>query len=341
MEILAAMAGDRKGIPMNQSGNIEHRDRSRAAWLSLIVGFAMLGLKVGAWLITGSATILSDALESVVHVAATGFMFIFFHWSNQPPDEDHPYGHGRASSMAVGFEGGMVLIAALAIAWAAVQGLLRNRPPEELGQGLWLIAGAAAINLALGLHLIRTGKRTRSAVLVADGQHVLSDVWTSVGVLAGIGTMLLIPDAQWKVIVDAGVAFALALFVAWTAGCLIKEAIVGLMDQVDLALIANIVDAINEIRDPAWIDVHLLRARQSGDHLYIDFHLTVPAEWTILQAHDTMERLENHLLTRLDRPGAVLIHLDYPHRPGETEPIPAQDLRPVPLTVDLAIRSKG
>jgi cation diffusion facilitator family transporter len=319
---------------------IDHTARSRAAWLSLIVGCSMLGLKMGAWVITGSATILSDALESVVHVAATGFMFAFFRWSNQPPDDDHPYGHGRASTMAVGFEGGMVLVAALAIGWAAFQGLVQNRPPEDLGAGLWLIGFAAAINLVLGLYLIRTGKRTRSAVLVADGQHVLSDVWTSVGVLAGVGTMLVVPDPHTKVLIDAGVAFALAAFVAWTAWKLIREAVAALMDEVDRPLLEQVVAAIDEIRDPQWIDVHLLRARASGDHIYVDFHLTVPAEWTIHRAHESIERLEQHILSRLQRPGAVLIHLDYPHLPGQTDPLATADLRPVPLTVDLAIRAK-
>ncbi len=326
---------------MDQSVNLQHRDRTRAAWLSLTIGFGMLGLKMGAYLVTGSATILSDALESVVHVAATGFMFVFFQWSNQPPDEDHPYGHGRASTLAVGFEGGMVFVAALAIAWAAIQGLVQNRPPEELGWGLAMIGAAAVINLGLGLHLIATGKRTRSPVLIADGQHVLSDVWTSAGVLVGVGTMYVVPDPRWKVLIDAGVAFALALFVAWTAWTLIREAIAALMDQTDLPLLTRIVEAIAEVRDPEWIDVHLLRARVSGDHLYVDFHLTVPAHWTILHAHDSIDRLEKHILARLDRPGAVLIHLDYPHRPGETAPLNPEDLRPIPLTVDLAIRAKA
>lgn len=313
--------------------------RGRAAMLSLGVGVVMLVLKMGAWMMTGSATVLSDALESVVHVAATSFMFFFFRWSQQPADPEHPYGHGRAAPISVGFEGGMVLLAGVAVAWEAVSGLWAGHPPGRLDYGLLLIGLAAAINLVLGLHLVRVGRRTKSQVLVADGQHVLSDVWTSAGTLAGVGLMFFIHDPRWLVIVDGGIALILAGVIVVTAVSLIRESIGSLMDEADRGLLQQIIDSITEIRDPAWVDVHELRCRRSGDQLFVDFHLTVPAEWTILQGHAAVDQLETHVLKRLGTGGAVLVHLDYPHHPDGT-PIPLAELRCVPLTVEQAIRTK-
>jgi cation diffusion facilitator family transporter len=287
--------------------------RRRAATISLVVGILMLGIKMGAYVATGSATVLSDALESVVHVVATGFMFWCFRLSMTPPDEDHPYGHGRAEPLSVGFEGGMVAVAGLAIAWEALRGLWSGDAPGELGIGLWLIAAAAAINLVLGWYLVRVGRSTGSSLLVADGQHVLSDVWTSLGVLLGVGVMCLVPDHRIRAWIDGGVALLLAAFIVWTASKLIREAIAALLDEADPALLKRIMGAIDEIRDPRWVDVHQLRCRTAGDHVFVDFHLTVPGSWSVREGHDAVERLEGHLLSRLGRPGSVLIHLDYPH----------------------------
>ena len=302
--------------------------RRRAALLSLLVGILMLVLKLSAYLATGSAIILSDALESVVHVVATGFMFWCFRLAATPPDENHPYGHGRAEPLSVGFEGGMVAIAGLAIAWEAVHGLIHGSAPADLGLGLWLIAAAAVINLALGTHLMRIGRRTGSAILIADGKHVLSDVWTSVGVLVGVGLMLVVPDARVRAWIDGGAALLLAAYIVWVASRLIRESFAALLDEADPALLKRIVDAIAEIRDPRWLDVHQLRCRTAGDHLFVDFHLTVPGEWSVREGHAAVELLEQHVLSRLGRSGSVLIHLDYIKN--------ADDPQPTPLSVALA-----
>jgi cation diffusion facilitator family transporter len=318
----------------------EHASRSRAALLSLLIGILMLVLKMSAYVMTGSATILSDALESVVHVVAISFMFWCFHLTSAPPDEDHPYGHGRAEPLSIGFEGGMMAIAALAIAWEAITGLWYGHRPEHLGSGLWLVAVAAAINLALGLHLLRTGRRTRSALLVADGQHVLSDVWTSLGVLLGIGMMMLAPNNHYAIWIDGLVAILIAGYVLYAASVLIRSSIAALLDEADPALLQCIIDAVAEIREPEWLDVHNLRCRTSGDYVYVDFHLTVPAEWTIEEGHNAIDRLEHQVLQRLGRQGSVLVHLDYPHH-GDHTPMSLATVVPQPLTVELARRNKG
>jgi cation diffusion facilitator family transporter len=312
------------------------RQRHRAAVTSFVVGFGMLAIKMGAYLATGSATILSDALESVVHVAATGFMFFCFRLASQPPDANHPYGHGKAEYLSVGFEGGMILLAALAIVWQAVRDLLSDHRVESLDLGFGLIAGAAVINLALGAYLLRVGKRTNSAILIGDGHHVLSDVWTSLGVLIGLSLMWFVRDDGTRAIIDSVVAIALAIFIVVTASKLIRRAVAGLLDEVDDKLLVRVVDAINEIRDANWIDIHNLRLRSSGDLTYVDFHLTVPAEWTIAQGHASEERLESHILSRLGSRGSVMIHLDHPH---VGEPVAAP--RVEPFTVDIATRVKA
>ncbi|MBA2482282.1 MAG: cation transporter [Planctomycetes bacterium] len=315
------------------------RHRRRAALTSLLVGFGMLGLKMGAYIATGSAVILADALESVVHVAATGFMFFCFRLAAQPPDANHPYGHGKAEYLSVGFEGGMILLAALAIVWQAIRSLVNENAIQEINLGFWLIAIAAVINLILGTYLLRVGKRTSSTILVGDAYHVLSDVWTSIGVLIGVGLMFYIEDERSRLLIDSGVAIALALFIVYTASKLIREAVGGLLDEVDNKLLQRVVNAVNEIRDQHWIDVHNLRLRSSGDLMHIDFHLTLPGDWTIAQGHEAEERLEKHILERLGTRGSVMIHLDYP-RPGEYPPQGEQVGEAQPITVALATRMK-
>lgn len=318
-----------------------HRSRRRAALISVGVGFAMLGIKMGAYLATGSAAILSDALESVVHVAATTFMFFCFRLAALPPDENHPYGHGKAEHLSIGFEGGMILLAALAILWQALRNLLgAEHEVQQVGIGFVLILSAAALNLLLGLYLLHVGKVTRSGILIADGRHVLSDVWTSLSVLASLLVMWWVPDPTHRLWIDSGAAILIAGIIIVTAVKLIRHAVAGLLDEVDRAMLERVVAAINEIRQPEWLDIHHLRLRSSGDILHVDFHLTVPGSWTIAQGHEAEEALEEHILHRLGMRGSVFIHFDYPKNHAG-EPTPAGGIPPLPLTIDSALRITG
>jgi cation diffusion facilitator family transporter len=317
------------------------RIRYRAALLSLMVGLVMLALKMGAYLVTGSATVLSDALESVVHVVAVVFMFWSFRFASAPPDANHPYGHGKAEFLSVGFEGGAIVLAALAIIWEAVVGLIHGHAPVEMDIGLALIVAAAGINLALGLFLVRVGRRTRSTILTADGEHVLSDVWTSAGVVAGVLIMRFLPDERLRAWCDGVVAIALAVFILVVGGRLMRQAFGGLLDEVDPKAVTRVVDAINEIRDPAWRDVHNLRLRVSGDSTFVDFHLVVPSLWSVAAAHSAVETLEAHILRRLGAKGAVMIHLDHPHADPAIGMDPPADEDTGPFTVAQATRFKA
>jgi cation diffusion facilitator family transporter len=271
---------------------------------------------MGAYLLTGSATIMSDALESVVHVGATVMMFWCLRVASRMPDDDHPYGHGKVEYLSIGFEGGSILLAALGIVWEAVRDLWGGHAPDDLGLGFLLIAAAVIINTALGWHLIRVGRRSGSQILVADGHHVLSDVWTSIGVLVGVGVMWMLPGHPALIWLDSGIAVLLALILVLAGGKLMRQALRGLLDEADPVLLQQVVAAINAIRDPAWRDIHNLRLRRSGELLFVEFHLVVPTGWTIAQGHETSENLERHILQSLGLPGSVMIHLDHPELPG-------------------------
>ena len=331
----------RATLPAMPDPGSDQRLRFRAALTSLLVGLLMLGLKMGAYLLTGSATILSDALESVVHVAAVSFMFWCFRFASAPPDAEHPYGHGKAEYLSIGFEGGAIVLAAAAIVWEAIAALIAGKEPHQVDLGLGLIVLAAVINLALGSWLVRVGKRTNSALLIADGHHVLSDVWTSLGVVIGVAILWVMPPGPLRTWVDSGIAIALALFILVVGSQLVRQAVRGLLDEVDPGAVERVVAAINSVRDPAWQDVHNLRLRRSGDFTYVDFHLVVPSLWSVAAAHAAVERLEAHILTTLAAKGAVMIHLDHPHHDPTVGMDPPVDTASAsPFTVAQATRFK-
>ena len=305
----------------------------RAARISVAVGVLILALKVGAWLATGSTAVLSDAIESVVHVLATIVMLATLQISQQPPDRDHPYGHGKAASFSVGFEGGLVALSGALVLLAVIERILSGRAMGDLTYGLIGTIAAAAVNLALGLYLVRTGKAQSSEIIVADGQHVMADVWTSVGVVLGL-VLVAITGLQW---IDWVVATVVALHLLFVGTGLVRSGIAGLMDRVDEADYGLVVDAINGIRGPAWTDMHDLRLRRVGDLCHVDFHLVVPGTWTIREGHDTSEAIEIEVLAALNAAGSVLVHLDYAAPPALDRGEDAVDPT-APFTVAGALR---
>ena len=282
--------------------------RRWAVSLSLGVGIILLFIKMVAYLMTGSAAIFSDFLESIVHVVATGLVWWAMRVALTPPDKEHPYGHGKAEFFSVGFEGALVFMAGGGILWHTVENLFSESGiiQEALGIGMVLVALVAVVNLALGLYLRFIGKKHDSPLLVADSQHVLSDVWTTGGILVGVGLVYLTGWA-W---IDSLVAVLVAAHLMWTAIKMMRSAFASLMDETDLDTIARIVEVLNRIREPQWYDVHNLRLRRMGDRVYVDFHLTIPGEWTVLHGHGVMDRIEAAIMNELSSRGAVLIHLD-------------------------------
>jgi cation diffusion facilitator family transporter len=284
----------------------ELRLRRRAIFASVLVGAALLIVKfLAAWL-TGSAAILSDALESIINVVASGFAFYSIMLSARPPDRSHPYGHGKIEPFSAGFEGALIILAALAILWEALPGVFHPRPLAQLDLGIVLVLAAAVVNAVLGLFLIRTGTRTRSLALIADGRHIVTDVYTSVGVVVGL---VLARLTGWMVL-DSLTACAVASNIILSGAGLLRQSVSHLMDEADESVLDNIVETLQNIRRPEWIDLHHLRSWRSGDRHHIDFHLTLPRYWDLEQCHDAETSVEEWLVEHLGGQGEVLVHLD-------------------------------
>lgn len=274
--------------------------------LAISAGTSLMVVKFVAYLLTDSAAILSDALESIINVVASGFALYTIYLSDQPPDTSHPYGHGKIEYFSVGFEGALIILAAVAILYKAIPTFVRTQVLTQLNLGIILMLGTSAINLALGLFLIRTGRKTRSIPLVADGKHLLTDVYTSVGVVGGLVLVKLTGWHGW----DPLAACAVAINIVITGYRLVKESFGRLMDEADPELLGRIVEILNANRRPDWIDIHQLRSRHYGDKVHVDFHLVVPRSFGLLEAHLEADEIEKMILDSLSEVAEVIVHVD-------------------------------
>jgi cation diffusion facilitator family transporter len=306
----------------------DHSSRKTAALVSVGVGVAMLIGKWAAYSLTNSHAILSDALESIVHVMATVFAFICIVLSARPPDTKYPYGYGKIAYFSAGFEGGLIALASLAILWEGVRALIWPEPIGHLDVGLALITVASVVNLALGLWLLKKGRASESLILEADGHHVLADAYTSFGVVLGVG-LVWITDVRW---LDPVIAILVGLNILRTGYQLVHEAVTGLMDRADPQLLARIVEALQAGRRDGWIDVHQLRAWRAGDRTFVDFHLMVPDHWSVGRLHEAIHHAQDLLRERLGEATEVVIHFDS-NDAGDRE-----SAQPVPFSVDQATR---
>ena len=280
--------------------------RKRAATVSIAVGISLLLIKFAAYFLTGSAAVLSDALESIINVVASGFAFVSIIISSRPPDKTHPYGHGKIEFFSAGFEGALIVVAAFAIIWTAVPALLH--PPELPGLdfALLLLVAGGIVNWLLGVYLVRSGKKASSATLIADGKHVQTDAFTSAGVIVGL---LLVKLTGWYWL-DPVVAILVALNILLSGYHLLDEAVGGLMDKADPKFLNQVTETLQRLRRPEWIAPHHLRSWRSGAVRYLDFHLVLPCYWQLWQVHQTHKEIEAALLKNLETPGQVIIHFD-------------------------------
>ena len=279
------------------------------ARLSLLVGLAVLGLKVLAYRLTGSVSLYSDALESVVNVAAAGVALLALRVAARPPDADHPYGHTKAEYLSAVVEGALILFAAVEIVRAAWSRFQVPVALDAVGLGLAVSVGATAINGAWAAVLVRTGRRHRSPALVADGKHLAADVVTTVGVLLGVG--LAVVTGWW--FLDPLLAVAVAANVVVVGFRLVRESVGGLMDQsvpdaemeaIHRTILAHMGGAV---------EAHALRARHAGRHTFVEFHLVVPGGETVDEAHALCDRLEAAIHETI--PGSsVTIHVEPEHK---------------------------
>ncbi len=260
----------------------------RLMGLSILAAVLNLGLKSAAYWVTGSVGLLADAGESVINLVAALVALASLWYAAQPVDESHTYGHEKIEFFSSGLEGMLILVAAVGIAWYAVRRLFAPQELEALGTGSAFTAFATLINLSVGQVLLRAGRQARSIVLEADGHHLMADVYTSTGVLVGLGLVWL-TGLGW---IDAAVALAVAAHIAWTAIGLVRRSFDGLMDR---ALSdeeqAKVRAAITGLLAPG-MDYHALRTRRAGSRRFADFHLLVPGVFTVRRAHEITERIE-------------------------------------------------
>ncbi len=281
---LVAAAGRVKGVPVDI--------RYLVMGISLGVSLLMLAGKVTAYVITGSAAILADASESVVHLAATGFAAYSLWYSLQPADDCHPYGHGRISFFSAGFEGALVFVASLAVIGSGVFELWRGPHVREIGVGIAITAVLAVVNLALGMTLVIVGKRNNSIVLSANGKHVLTDVFTTAAAVLGLFLVML----TGRVILDPLSAIAIGFLIMAGGFSLLRSAVAGLMDRMPPDLGRQLNESIETSRAGSIIrDVHERRARLLNDEIWLEMHVLVDGKISVMEAHDAVTRFEENL----------------------------------------------
>jgi len=274
--------------------------------LGLLVSIALVGAKFVAYALTASSAILSDALESIINVVAGSFALFSLTLSAKPPDRTHPYGHGKIEYFSAGFEGALILLAAVGIFFTGLHQALHPRELPTLDLGLLLVFGASLVNLALGMFIRRMGKRNGSLVLIADGRHILTDAYTSAGVLGGL---LVVYFTGWFRI-DGMIACVVGVHILYSGSRLVRDAFAGLMNRSEPALLDEICSILEAHRRDIWIDVHRLRAWRAGTRVHLDFHLILPRELPLCDAHKQVKDLESIFAAYFRGEVDVLIHLD-------------------------------
>ncbi len=269
---------------------------TKYAWLSIAAAVVTIALKTGAYLLTGSVGLLSDAAESVVNLVAAIIALIALTVAAKPADANHHYGHGKAEYFSAAIEGLMIFVAAAFIIVSAIQRLIDPQPLESLGIGLLITVLATAVNGAVGLLLIRVGRQHRSATLVADGKHLMTDVWTSAGVIVGVG---LVAITGW-IPLDALVAIAVAINILVTGARLVWSSSSALLDAAMTPEDVAVVTAVLDRHRSDTVDFHGLQTRESGRTRFVTVHVLVPGAWSVQQAHDLVEVVEADLCAELE-----------------------------------------
>jgi len=282
---------------------------ARFAWLSIATALATIALKAIAYVMTGSVGLLSDALESLVNLVAAVLALLMLSVSARPPDEDHAYGHTKAEYFASGAEGVLILVAAVAIGWAAVLRLLEPHALEKVGLGLVVSTFASILNFLAARILLAAGRRYRSIALEADAQHLLTDVWTSAGVLVAVGAVSV---TGWQRL-DPIIALLVAVNIVRTGVSLVKRSAVALLDVAWAPPEQEVLRSILQKHERPEVKFHAIRTRQAGARRFVSLHVLVPGRWTVAQGHDLSERIESEIRSAV------------PHSTVETHIEPLED----------------
>jgi len=289
---------------------------ARFAWLSIAAAVVTIAMKAAAFLLTGSVGLLSDALESVVNLVAAIVALGMLTLASRPPDEQYAYGYTKAEYFASGVEGALIFLAALSICWTAVNRLLHPRELEKLGFGLLISIVASAVNFAVARVLLRAGRRYHSITLEADAKHLMTDVWTSGGVVAGVGLVAL---TGWRPL-DPLVAIGVAVNIIWAGIQLVRRSAGGLLDSAIPLQERQLVNEVLGRYIANGIEFHALRTRQAGPRYFVEMHVLVPGAWSVQRGHDLAEEIEGKIREVIPR-AHVLTHIE----PRE-DPVSHQDV---------------
>ncbi len=284
---------------------MNHPDLARFAWISIAAAVATILLKGLAWWLTGSVGLLSDAMESFVNLAGASMMLAMLTVAARPADDDHSFGHTKAEYFASGLEGMLILLAAIGIAVTAMERLVTPQALEQVGIGLAVSVAASLVNFGVARLLLQAGRRHHSIALEADAHHLMTDVWTSAGVIAGVGA---VAATGWQRL-DPLIALAVAANIVWTGVQLMRRSAAGLMDAALPAAQHEAVVQVLEQYRAQGLDYHALRTRQAGARQFVSVHILVPGEWSVARGHDLVEAIEAAIGSRLPR-ATVSTHLE-------------------------------
>ncbi len=285
---------------------LANQHKINAMKLVLLMGIVLMSLKFFAYFVTHSNAILTDAIESIVNVLAGSFALYSLYYAAKPKDEDHPYGHGKIEFFSSGVEGGMVTLAGIAMSVKGVLAFFNPLPLENLSIGLIISVFTGAINFFLAKMLIKKGNNLHSPTMIADGTHLLTDTWSSVGLVVGL-LIIYFTNLFW---IDYVITVGLGLFITYTGFQLIKDAVFNLLDKTDYVKIEHLISVLDANRKPSWIDIHNLRVVKYGSVVHVDCHMTLPWYYTLEESHHEVDALGKLATSVLNYEIEFFIHAD-------------------------------
>lgn len=281
------------------------KEQKRIILFALVTGTVLMLAKFAAWFITSSNFVLTDAAESIVNVLAGSFAFFSIYLAAQPSDANHPYGHGKVEHLSAFIEGALISIAAIAILIKSVYSLFYPNRIHDLFAGALIIGATGLVNGLLGWYMIRKGKALPSVTIDADGRHLLTDMITSLGLIAGLG-LIMFTKVMW---LDSALSIAVGLYILYSGYRLVRKSVSVLMDETDFGVVTEVVNVLNEKRRESWIDIHNFRAQKYGNNLHIDCHLTLPNYFDLNKVHEEVKQVDmliNSEVTKTE----LFIHTD-------------------------------
>jgi cation diffusion facilitator family transporter len=291
--------------------------------LIVVVSIVLFTLKVLAYFLTNSISVLTDALESIVNVVTSFTGLYSLNIAARPSDKNHPYGHGKAELVSASFEGILILVSGMFIIYEAITNLVHPHEIQQLDAGLLIIGATGAVNYLLGRFAILTGKKNHSIALIATGKHLQSDTWTTVGIVIGL-TLIRITGILW---IDSIAATIFGVLIIYEAYKIIRETVSGIMDEADEVLLNQLIEVLNERKNDKWIDLHNLRILKYGSVLHLDCHLTVPWYFNVNEAHLEVDALEKLVGDTFPNNLEMFVHLDGCMPPGSCRICPIHDCK--------------